>query len=302
MRLRSLSLAVLLAGCTGKPSQPALEASPQPEAPAAPAAPPTQPVPEAIPAPTPAAIVPWWCTCYARTGPEPVTACRRTAEECAAVQARATKGGGGIVAGSLTHTCRQLQAEHPGDLLGGRDRWKPSAKPGAWISNGACLLPGPPDVTPQANEEQEPEPPDVLKDESFGGLKLGISGADVVQRLGEPAKKGRPEEWGADGRFHHSWSYPDHGLALDLAGDKRTGPWTLASIRAKAPCTFRTSRGVGIGDPRSAVEAAYGKDREPGSEPDDEVFVAGSVYWGVFFSFDAKDRNVSEIFLGAGAE
>lgn len=303
MRPRSLTLALLLVACTGKPSQPAPQDSPQPEAPAAaqPAAP-AQPEPVPEVSKQPASDVAWWCTCYARIGPVAMTACRKSQDECKALEQKAAKGEAGIVAGSLTHVCREARGEHPGDALGGRDKWQPSKKPGAWISAGACLLSGPPDAPPPVAGDDEGAGPDVLKDESFGGLKLGIADVEVVELLGEPAKKDRPELWGADGAYHGTWHYPDLGLKLDLAGDKRKGPTRLTSITAAAPCSFRTSRGVGVGDAKSAVEAAYGKDREPGSDPDDAVFIAGSVYWGVFFTFDEKTKNVSEIFFGAGAE
>ncbi|MBL8974757.1 MAG: hypothetical protein JNK56_29445, partial [Myxococcales bacterium] len=53
---------------------------------------------------------------------------------------------------------------------------------------------------------------------------------------------------------------------------------------------------------RQAVLAAYGKLRDPEdpSGDDAEVFIAGSIYGGVFFTFEAD--KVREIFLGAGAE
>lgn len=301
---RALSPLVLVLACNQPPAQPAAppvpSASPTPTA----AAPPSPLVPP--PAATPPAVDPslskvvWWCTCYARTGGEPVTTCRSDADDCKGLEKKAVVGGGsGIVPGSLTHLCREVRGDHPGDALGGRDLWRPSKKPGAWLSTGTCLLPGPPDApTPPASDEA----PDVLSAERFGELKLGLPATLVVAKLGEPQKKGSPEEWGADGRYHHTWSWPDKGLDLDLAGENKSGPWTLASITAKAPCDLRTSRGVGVGDPRSSVEAAYGKDRAPDAEPDETSFVAGSIFGGVFFTFDPRTKNVTQIFLGAGAE
>ena len=309
MRPRTLSLALLLAACTGVSSQPAPQDSPK-TAPAAPAttattatptdAPPQQPGPSASTPPT--SNVAWWCTCYSRTGPVAMTACRTDLADCKALEQKALRGQAGIVPGSLTHVCREVRGDHPGDALGGRDKWQPSKKPGAWVSGGACLLPGPADAPPpDAAPPDDAEPPDVLGAESFGGLKLGIADTEVVALLGEPKKRDRPEMWGADGQYHGSWHYPDVGLKLDLAGDKRKGPTRLTSITATAPTTFRSSRGVGIGDPRTAVEAAYGKDRAPDGGDDPDSFVAGSIYGGVFFQFDDK-KNVSEIFFGAGAE
>ena len=69
-----------------------------------------------------------------------------------------------------------------------------------------------------------------------------------------------------------------------------------------APSTLKTRKDIGIGSPRQAVLAAYGKLRDPEapSGDDAEVFIAGSIYGGVFFTFEAD--KVREIFLGAGAE
>lgn len=304
---RLAPLVLLLAACA--PSQPDPKDSPK-DAPAAPAEPapkaaaPNQPVPgdsNAEPA-TPASAVVWWCACYARTGPEPMTACRASQDDCKSLEKKAAQGKAGIVAGSLTHVCREVRGEHPGDGLGGRDGWEPSKKPGAWIRVGACALAGPADAPPSpADAGPGDDPPDVLKDESFGGLKLGMTEAEVVAALGQPAKKDRAQLWEATGDFNSSWHYPDLALELGMTSDKRSGPWILGSLTAKAPCTFRTSRGVGVGDPKSTVEAAYGKDRDRDMSTD-EVFIAGSVYWGVFFRFDDKTKNVREIFFGAGAE
>lgn len=310
MRRSAASLALLLAACS--PSQPAPKDSPK-DAPAAPAA-----SPDVAPPAAPAAPVPgdstgpaaatgdahWWCTCYVRIGPEPMTACRQSQDDCKALEKKATTGEAGIVAGSLTHVCREVRGAHPGDGLGGRDGWEPSKKPGAFIRVGPCALAGPPDAPPPAaaEEDADGEPPNVLKDESFAGLKLGMSEAEAVAVVGQPVKKDRAQFWGATDTYESTWHYPALGLELGMSGDKKTGPWKLGRLTAKAPSTSRTSRGIGIGDPKSAVEAAYGKDRDRDGAGSDDVFIAGSVYWGVFFTFDATTKNVREIFFGAGAE
>ena len=143
MRLRPLSLALLLAACTGGSSQPAPQDSSKTAAsapattapPATPTDAPQQPGPQASTPPTSA--VAWWCTCYSRTGPVAMTACRTDLADCKALEQKALRGQAGIVPGSLTHVCREVRGDHPGDALGGRDKWQPSKKPGAWVSGGA---------------------------------------------------------------------------------------------------------------------------------------------------------------------
>ncbi|MFY0536962.1 hypothetical protein [Nannocystis pusilla] len=276
----------------------------------APKADPASPVPEDIskspvPADSPApadAQVRWWCACYSRVGPTPATACRKAEADCKGLERKARgAGSSAIVPGSLTHVCRELVAEHPGDLLGTREQWKPSDRPGAWVSFGACLLPGPPDAGAGDGEPTE-ELSSILDREQLGELKIGLPAAELTRLLGAPARRSRAELSEATGSYVQQWSWPDKGLELSLdAADKR-GPYALAAIRAVAPCALRTTRGIGLGDGYKAVETAYLADRDPEEEQDELSFVAGSVYSGVIFTFDAERGKVSEIFFGAAAE
>lgn len=244
----------------------------------------------------------WWCACYSRVGPTPATACRKAEADCRGLERKARgAGSSAIVPGSLTHVCREIVAEHPGDVLGAREQWKPSERPGAWVSFGACLLPGPPDVGAGDGEPTE-EPPSILDREQLGELKIGLPAAELTRLLGAPARRGRPELSGATGSYVQQWSWPDRGLELTLDADDKRGPYALAAIRAVAPCALRTTRGIGLGDGYKAVETAYLADRDPEEEQDELSFVAGSVYSGVIFTFDAERGKVREIFFGAAAE
>jgi hypothetical protein len=260
------------------------------------------PVPADSQAPPPAGAQAWWCACYSRVGPTPTTACRKAEADCKGLERKARgAGSGAIVPGSLTHVCRPIVAEHPGDLLGTREQWKPSERPGAWVSFGACLLPGPPDAGAGDGEPTEALS-SILDREQLGELKIGLPAAELTRLLGAPARRGRAELSEATGSYVQQWSWPDRGLELGLdAADKR-GPYALAAIRAVAPCSLRTARGIGLGDSYKAVETAYLADRDPEEEQDELSFVAGSVYSGVIFTFDAERGKVSEIFFGAAAE
>lgn len=305
--MRSPLVLLFACACTQapapSPSAKPVEAAPPPSAePAQKAAPPEAPVAVAVD-PAKSSVV-WWCTCYARSGGVPVTACRPDEAECRGLEKKASAGGGsGIIPGSLTHVCREVRGDHPGDALGGREKWQPSKKPGAWISSGACQLPGPADAPPPPSEAKEEEGFAVLSSDSFGGVKIGQSIDEVQKLLGAPQKRDTSGEASeATGLYYQSYSYTALGLEVYFGSQERRGPWAVDALRAKAPCAFRTSRGVGIGDPRSAVEAAYGKDRDPDTEPTEDHFVAGSIYGGVMFDFDPKSKLVTEIFFGAAAE
>ncbi|MFZ6185533.1 hypothetical protein [Nannocystis pusilla] len=244
----------------------------------------------------------WWCACYSRVGPTPATACRKAEADCKGLERKARgAGSSAIVPRSLTHVCREIVAEHPGDLLGAREQWKPSERPGAWVSFGACLLPGPPDAG-AGDGEPTGELPSILGREQLGELKIGLPAAELPRLLGDRGRRGPAQLSEATGSYVQQWSWPDKGLELTLEAADKRGPYALAAIRAFAPCALRTARGIGLGDSYKSVETAYLADRDPEEEQDELSFVAGSVYSGVIFTFDAERGKVSEIFFGAAAE
>lgn len=323
MRRSCLAAILSLAACTASgdpsPTKPSQEnatptpAAPSPPTPATPPTPPTPPTPEPpptppTPGPTPTATptgnpTPWWCTCYARqladaAAPEPVTACRAKKSECLALERTVANGSNGIVPRSVTHACRELHAEHPGDIMATRDAWQPSKKPGAWLSPGACLIAGEPNP-------DEAQPPDDI-DEQLGTFKPGTPAEVIIAAVGEPKSKGRMFTEEASGDFFQTWTWQD-GLSIAMSSDTRKGPQRASRLTITSPSTLKSKKGVGIGSTRADVIKHYGSKRAPESEPEDtSVFVAGSVYGGIFFKFagttDKPTDKVVEIFLGAGAE
>jgi hypothetical protein len=243
----------------------------------------------------------WWCICYSRVAKveaEKVTACRKTEAECHGLERAVAAGKSGMVARSLSRPCIELTAAHPGDVHGGRQAWSPSKKPGSWMSLGFCRLPG------EGELVQNDDGFKVMLDEKIGEVTVSSTTDEVVQLLGEPKKKGRIQMSEASGDDLQTWSYPAHGLSIEMAiDDRKTGKGSVAAISMKAPATLKTRLGIGIGSTRKEVLDAYGKLRDPEfpSGTDEEVFLAGSIYGGVFFTFNKKDK-VSEIFVGAGAE
>jgi len=117
--------------------------APTRSAPPVTATPPPEPARQ-VPAATGEPLVTWYCLCYSETSSgasEPATACRRTKSQCRRLQKLARRGVRSLVANSVTRTCQRYHVAHPGDSLGGREKWLPSSRPGAWWSRGQCLIP-----------------------------------------------------------------------------------------------------------------------------------------------------------------
>jgi len=309
MRVSLLAVTLLLA-CTAPERPPASEAktaeapAPAPDVKVATRAADPAPAPTAPPA-APATSEPavaWWCTCYykySEDGPQPLTACRSAQRDCEALEKGVMAGKSGIIPRSVTHPCQESRAAHPGDLYGGRAEWQPSKKAGSWLSVGACRLPGPGKEVDL--EARLPAAENILRDEKLGALKLDLSATEVLAVLGEPAARGRDEEWEADSDFHQEWKWPALGLTLDMVSHKRREVKKVGSIRAVAPSTLQTARGIAVGSTRAEVLRHYGKLRDPEFPVDEqEHFIAGSIYGGLMFDFEAG--KVSSIFLGAAAE
>ncbi|MEZ4380785.1 MAG: hypothetical protein R3A79_05530 [Nannocystaceae bacterium] len=248
----------------------------------------------------------WSCLCYARAvgdGAEPVTACRSSASDCAALQRRVGRGGRGIVKGSLQRGCTEVVAAHPGDALGGREAWQPSSRAGAWLSLGTCQLgagePGDaPDLSPEEAAD-EAKLREVLDHDAIGPLRHGMPEAEAIAALGEPKERGEPYEEAATGDFVKTLRFAD-GVSLDLLGDTRRGPWRVGGISIEAPSKLKTSRGVGLGTPREEALAAYKDVLCEDMGDNEENVIAGSLYGGLTFAF--AGAGVDTMYLGRGAE
>lgn len=136
--------------------------------------------------------------------------------------------------------------------------------------------------------------------ERFGELKIGQEAKEVISVIGQPDKKSVPIEWGADGLMHEDWTFASKGLLLNMTSEKNNSDKkSIFSIIATAPCTFKTSAGMGIGNTYDEVEKTYDRfiDRET---TDQNQVTVGSIYGGIIFTF--TNEKVSRVFLGAAAE
>jgi len=154
--------------------------------------------------------------------------------------------------------------------------------------------------TPETTERPSP-PSGKIDIESFGDIKLGQPYLETLKVLGEPDTKSKAEEWGADGMMHEDWTWKTKGLVLNMSADKNnvSGSMAVFSIRANAPCNFKTRAGIGIGSNTADVQEAYKRDINP-EESNQEQITVGSVYGGILFTL--KNDKVKSIFLGAAAE
>ena len=139
----------------------------------------------------------------------------------------------------------------------------------------------------------------LMKTESIGTIKLGLTESDLVKALGQPDDKSDPEVWDADDLKHTDWSYESKGLIVDLVEAAGTKSYTVYSIRASEGCTLKTKRGVAVGDSKADVLEAYDKEYNAG-DSGDGTLVLGSLYGGINITLDQDDK-VAEIFIGPSA-
>lgn len=140
----------------------------------------------------------------------------------------------------------------------------------------------------------------LLKEERIGPLRVDQPAAEAEQLITCPVQRSSVKLWGADGEYHQTWTAPDCGLTLDVGAAEPTGPQTVRAITVTTPSAWTTARGIGIGRTEAEVMTAYGRDRNAEESQAGQLFVAGSVYGGLLFSFEGG--RVTQLFLGAAAE
>jgi hypothetical protein len=139
----------------------------------------------------------------------------------------------------------------------------------------------------------------LLKEEHIGNFSLGLSEKEVVSSLNCPVLYGENQLWEADGLYHQEWTYVNCGLILDMASHRKDGTKSIESITLMAPGDLKTHYGIGIGSSEKEVMEMY-KDYWNKVHSSENIFVAGSIYGGIIFTFE--EGKVVNIFLGAAAE
>lgn len=139
----------------------------------------------------------------------------------------------------------------------------------------------------------------LMKTELLGKLRFEMKASEVVKAYGKPTAKGKMENWEGVGLYVQPWYYPELGVELQMASEKKDGVQTVYMIKATKRCKLSTTHGIHIGSTEKEVVEAYGKLRGEESEAG-KTFVAGSTVGGVIFGFE--EGKVVSIFIGAASE
>lgn len=137
---------------------------------------------------------------------------------------------------------------------------------------------------------------ELLKSESIGDLKIGLSGLKTIELIGEPDERSKAEKWEADGETHQNWLYTKEGITLEMIGE---GDQIINSISIIAPCQFKTKKLIGIGSSKEEVLKEYNVAIDRSAGESDNITV-GTVYGGLMFNFE--NGKVNSIFIGSSAE
>lgn len=158
----------------------------------------------------------------------------------------------------------------------------------------------PPTILILLSDNSDVDSLNLMREESLGGLKIDSAATQIIQILGSPEQKNESIIWASDGLYHQYWYYPQQGITLEMVSGIVEKRQRIASIKLTSPSQLRTQRGIGIGSSFTEVYHAYQKEQDRDNSITFELFVAGSLYGGLIFSF--KNSCVTEIFLGSAAE
>lgn len=136
---------------------------------------------------------------------------------------------------------------------------------------------------------------DLAAKETIGELRLGLPDSEVVEILGEVESKSENIMWGEDGRYHQDWSYPQQGITLDMVGETTK---RAENILIEAPCSWQTSRGIGIGSSWEAVEEKYAAEIDPALQQEVALraILAGDLSSGIEFVFSGGGLSSIALF------
>tara|TARA_R110002096_G_scaffold326721_2_gene520691 strand:+ start:3026 stop:4075 length:1050 start_codon:yes stop_codon:yes gene_type:complete len=151
--------------------------------------------------------------------------------------------------------------------------------------------------------------PHIIQDGSIGGIRLDTPATQVLataEKFGlGSVTKGEDIVWEAFGQAVQPWEFTEAGIEFEMISNDIGGPKSVFAFAVRAPCSLKTGRGIGIGDRKADVIAAYSdypKDEEDfdGYFGEADVHLVGSIYGGMIFTFE--EGKLVDIFLGAVAE
>lgn len=137
-------------------------------------------------------------------------------------------------------------------------------------------------------------------DLTLGFLRRNLKQDSIVLMLGEPDSIGVEILEGAEGTFVQDWYYLSKGINLVLYSEEKGDQKNICSILISEPCTYKTERGIGIGDKSSEVISVYKEYIDYSISDSTKSMVVGSIYDGMIFSLE--NGKVNKIFIGSAAE
>jgi hypothetical protein len=139
---------------------------------------------------------------------------------------------------------------------------------------------------------------DLMKTESVGAIKFGLTEEQVFDLIGEPEETSEPFFSEVDGETYQHFDYKSKGVFLSFV-IKSDSIKEVRLIEIKVPCSLKTSRQIGIGSTDAEVLNAY-KDFINRQYSDSSEIVVGSIYGGIIFSI--QNQKVKSIYIGTTAD
>ena len=129
----------------------------------------------------------------------------------------------------------------------------------------------------------------------FGPLRLGMSEAEVTEKLGTPDQISRRGMMTESEESAYTWDYAGLGVTLYFSATDETSPGTVLAIRAKPPCGWTGLDGLKIGMSIDSASKILGKGRGGNVTPIGSV---GTEYAGLYFQL-LETAVVARLEMGA---
>jgi hypothetical protein len=136
--------------------------------------------------------------------------------------------------------------------------------------------------------------------EKIGDFSIGLSEKILKKKLRCAFQRGKDVFEEADALYHQYWNCSTAGIGFDMSSENKGGKKTIDKIVITSPSKLKTKRGIQIGYTEAQVIKAYHDVNDIEETVPKKLFIAGSVYGGLFFEF--QNGRVVSIMLGAGAE
>lgn len=143
------------------------------------------------------------------------------------------------------------------------------------------------------NERRRAAAAALLEHEALGGLRMGMTQAEVVALLGAPSWKGKRNKESSGG-FTVEWYWKHLDTAILFLGAHAKAPMTVRGVKVVGPSPLKTTKGVGIGSSRRDVDAAYATGHVQRGRAD---YVIGGDE-GMTFTFTLDSGTVDAIYWG----